>query len=107
MERARYPKKVRELAQMEGRAVELQLYGNHNIHGLLQTPEYARSLLETRRPRLSPGELERAVAGRVARQSIFEREPLPELSFVQEQVTLERPVGGQWCCADSSNASWR
>ncbi|MBG0854647.1 helix-turn-helix transcriptional regulator [Streptomyces spinoverrucosus] len=94
MRRARYPQKVRELAQLEGRAVELQLYGNHNIHGLLQTPEYARALLQTWRPRLSDDELERAVAARVARQSIFERVPAPELSFVQEQVTLERPVGG-------------
>ncbi|MFF3911176.1 Scr1 family TA system antitoxin-like transcriptional regulator [Streptomyces sp. NPDC001848] len=94
MERARYPKKVRELAQLEERAVELQLYGNHNIHGLLQTEEYARALLQTWRPRLSVGELERGVAARMARQSIFEKDPAPEFSFVQEQVTLERPIGG-------------
>jgi len=94
MERARYPKKVRELKMLEERAVELQLYSNHNLHGLLQTPEYARALLGTWRPKLSLDELERAVAARTARRSIFEREPAPELSFVQEEVTLERPVGG-------------
>ncbi|MFJ8021192.1 helix-turn-helix domain-containing protein [Streptomyces sp. NPDC096311] len=94
MEKARYPKKVRELKMLEERAVELQLYSNHNIHGLLQTEEYARALLGTWRPKLSPDELERAVAARMARQSIFERESTPELSFVQEQVTLERPIGG-------------
>ncbi|GDY76292.1 hypothetical protein SAV31267_057770 [Streptomyces avermitilis] len=97
LEKARYPKKVRELAQLEERAVELQLYGNHNLHGLLQTPEYARALLGTRRPKLSAGEMERALAARMARQSILEKESGPELSFVQEQVTLERPVGGKWC----------
>ncbi|NEC89772.1 helix-turn-helix transcriptional regulator [Streptomyces sp. SID12501] len=94
VEKARYPKKVRDLKQKEDRAVELQLYSNHNIHGLLQTPEYARVLLGTWRPTYSPGELERMLAGRVARKSIFEREPAPELSFVQEEVTLRRPVGG-------------
>ncbi|WP_369261326.1 helix-turn-helix domain-containing protein [Streptomyces sp. R35] len=94
MEKARYPKKVRELKMLEERAVELQLYSNHNLHGLLQTPEYARALLGTWRPKLSLDELERAVAARTARRSIFEREPAPELSFVQEEVTLERPVGG-------------
>lgn len=94
MEKARYPKKVRELKELEGRAVELQLYSDHNIHGLLQTPAHARALLGTRRPKLSPDELEHGVTGRLARQAIFEREPSPELSFVQEQVTLERPVGG-------------
>ncbi|MFI1734856.1 helix-turn-helix domain-containing protein [Streptomyces acidicola] len=95
MEKARYPKKVRELKQLEERAVELQLYSNHNLHGVLQTPEYARALLGTWRPKLSSDELDRAVAARLARQSIFEREPTPELSFVQEQVTLERPIGGR------------
>lgn len=34
------------------------------------------------------------LAGRMARKSIFEREPAPELSFVQEEVTFRRPVGG-------------
>lgn len=50
MRKARYPKKVRELAELEGRAVEMLLYGSHNLHGLLQTPEYARALLEMRQP---------------------------------------------------------
>ncbi|WP_051744897.1 helix-turn-helix domain-containing protein [Streptomyces yerevanensis] len=93
VERARYPKKVRELAQLEDRAVELLLYSNHNIHGLLQTEEYARALLGTWRPAYSPDELERMLAARMARKSVFERSPAPELSFVQEEVTLRRPIG--------------
>ncbi|MFI2634999.1 helix-turn-helix domain-containing protein [Streptomyces collinus] len=95
MERARYPKKVRELAEMEGRAVEMLLYSHHNIHGLLQTPEYARALFEMHQPAYAQSEVERGVAARVARKSVFEREPAPTLSFVQEQVTLERPHGGR------------
>jgi hypothetical protein len=93
VERARYPKKVRELARLEERAVELLLYSNHNIHGLLQTEEYARALLGTWRPAYSPDELERMLAARMARKSVFERSPAPELSFVQEEVTLRRPIG--------------
>jgi transcriptional regulator with XRE-family HTH domain len=93
MRSARYPKKVRELKELEDRAVELLMYGNHNIHGLLQTEEYMRALLSTWRPTYSPDELERMVAARMARKSLFERAPAPELSFVQEQVTLERPIG--------------
>ncbi|MFE2532990.1 helix-turn-helix domain-containing protein [Streptomyces sp. NPDC059371] len=94
MEKARYPKKIRELKMLEERAVELLLYSNHNIHGLLQTEEYARALFGTWRPTLSQDELERAVAARTARQSVFDRSPAPEFSFVQEEVTLRRPVGG-------------
>ncbi|GAA1355886.1 helix-turn-helix domain-containing protein [Streptomyces beijiangensis] len=90
----RYPKKVRELAKLEERAVEVALYSNHNIHGLLQTSEYAQALLGTRRPSLSQDDIERAVAARMARRAIFERDPAPELSFVQEEVTLRRPIGG-------------
>ncbi|MET7701897.1 helix-turn-helix transcriptional regulator [Streptomyces sp. NPDC005485] len=94
VERARYPKKVRELAQLEARAVELLLYSNHNIHGLLQTEEYAKALFETRQPALTSSEVEREVAARIARKCIFDRALAPALSFIQEEVTLRRPIGG-------------
>ncbi|MFJ7197837.1 MULTISPECIES: helix-turn-helix domain-containing protein [unclassified Streptomyces] len=90
----RYPKKIRDLAKLEARAVELSAYGNHNIHGLLQTEAYMGALLATRRPAYSQEELQRMVDARMARRSIFAREPAPELSFVQEEVTLRRPIGG-------------
>ncbi|GAA3302548.1 helix-turn-helix domain-containing protein [Streptomyces cinereospinus] len=95
MRRARYPQKVRQLAEMESRAAEILLYSNHNIHGLLQTPEYAKALFETSLPALPPDQVERETAARMARKSVFERHPAPVLSFVQEQVTLERPIGGK------------
>src|SRR3954469_24088676 len=50
VERARYPKKVRDLKNLEDESVELGAYANHNMHGLLQTPEYARALYAMRRP---------------------------------------------------------
>ncbi|MBQ0848500.1 helix-turn-helix domain-containing protein [Streptomyces sp. BH-SS-21] len=95
VERARYPKKVRELKELEDRAVELLQYSNHNIQGLLQTPEYARALFEMVLPAYSPDEVERGIAARMARKAIFESDSPPTVSFVQEQVTLERPLGGK------------
>ncbi|MFE7748260.1 helix-turn-helix domain-containing protein [Streptomyces sp. NPDC057428] len=92
---ARYPRKVRDLARVEREAVELGAYGNHNVHGLLQTEEYARALFEMRRPALSPDDLDRFVSARLARQEIFTRTPLVTLTFVQEEVTLRRPLGGR------------
>ncbi|MCX5437639.1 helix-turn-helix domain-containing protein [Streptomyces sp. NBC_00569] len=88
--RSRYPKRVRELAKLEAQAVEIGAYGCHNLHGLLQTEEYAR-----RRPSYSEEEVERLVCARVDRHSIFDRAPAPSLSFVQEEVTLRRPIGGK------------
>lgn len=95
LEQATYPKKVRDLAKLEAQAVELGAYSNHNLHGLLQTKEYTTALFEMRRPAYSQDQVERLVAARVARESIFERSPAPSLTFVQEEVTLCRPVGGR------------
>ncbi|MER5220417.1 helix-turn-helix domain-containing protein [Streptomyces flaveus] len=93
--KVRYPKKVRDLAKLEAQAVELLSYGSHALHGLLQTEEHAWALLRTRRPSPPEEELERAVAARMARKEIFQRSPAPELSFVLEEATLKRPVGGK------------
>ncbi|MFE2303243.1 helix-turn-helix domain-containing protein [Streptomyces sp. NPDC059445] len=95
MEKARYPKKVRELKMLEERAVELVAYCDHNMHGLLQTEDYARALFEMRQPAYSRDEVERAVLGRMARRAVFDRDPSPSLVFVQEEVTLRRPLGGR------------
>jgi transcriptional regulator with XRE-family HTH domain len=94
VKRVRYPKRVRELAQMEGRAVEIGVYECNSIHGLLQTPEHARAAIEAAQPPYSQDDVERMVAGRVARQSVFERDPAPALGFVLEEALLRRPLGG-------------
>ncbi|MCX4969905.1 helix-turn-helix domain-containing protein [Streptomyces sp. NBC_00654] len=91
----RYPKKIRELAKLEARAVELLAYSNSSVHGLLQTTEYARALFAMRQPAYSQDEIERAVAARMARQIIFERSPAPTLGFVLEELVLRRPLGGK------------
>ncbi|MHC6627806.1 helix-turn-helix domain-containing protein [Streptomyces globosus] len=95
VEQARYPKRVRDLANMERRAVEICSYGSHNIHGLLQTARYARALFEMWQPPQTPEEVERGMAARMARRSVFNREPPPALCFIQEEVTLRRPIGGR------------
>lgn len=95
VKRVRYPKSVRALAQLEAKAVELTAYGTHNLHGLLQTADYMRALFEMRRPAHSQDQVERLVSARMGRKSIFERDPAPELCFVQEEATLRRPLGGK------------
>jgi transcriptional regulator with XRE-family HTH domain len=94
VKRVRYPKSVRALAQLEAKAVELGVYVGLSIHGLLQTPEHARALFEAWQPPYSEEEVEHLVAARMARKAIFERSPAPALSFVLEEATLCRRVGG-------------
>ncbi|WP_395361455.1 helix-turn-helix domain-containing protein [Streptomyces sp. YH02] len=92
--KVRYPKKVRALAKMEGNAVEIGVYECNSIHGLLQTPEHARAAIEAAQPPYSPDDVERMVAARLARQSVFERDPGPSIHFVLEEAPLRRQVGG-------------
>nr|WSY54113.1 helix-turn-helix transcriptional regulator [Streptomyces sp. NBC_00886] len=95
VEKARYPKKVRDLKKLEDEAVELGAYASHHIHGLLQTPDYARELYVMRRPAYTEEEIDRHVTARVARKAVFERSPRALVTFVQEEVTLRRPLGGR------------
>jgi hypothetical protein len=95
VERSRHPRKVRDLAKLEASAVSMGAYCDHNIHGLLQTEDYARALYQMRRPLLNEETIERYVTARVAGQDIFTRWPAPILSFVQEEVTLRRPLDGK------------
>ncbi|MEU0899763.1 helix-turn-helix domain-containing protein [Streptomyces massasporeus] len=94
VKKVRYPKKVRELAKLEGQAVEIGVYECNSVHGLLQTPEHARALFEAAQPPYSPDDVERMVAARMARQSVFRRDPAPSVHYVLEEAVLRRRVGG-------------
>ncbi|PJM95545.1 helix-turn-helix domain-containing protein [Streptomyces sp. CB01373] len=92
--KVRYPKSVRALGKLEAKAVEIALYECHIVPGLLQTPEHARAVIGAAQPPYSPDDVERMVAARLARQSVFKRSPAPALSFVLEEGVLRRPIGG-------------
>ncbi|MEU9053811.1 helix-turn-helix transcriptional regulator [Streptomyces sp. NPDC048384] len=94
VQKVRYPKKVRELGTLEAKAVEIGVYECNSVHGLLQTPEHARALIEAAQPPYSLDDVERMVAARLARQSVFERDPAPSIHFVLEEGPLRRPLGG-------------
>lgn len=92
--RTRHPEWYRNYAAMEAEAVELHHYSNHAVQGLLQTEAYARAVFTKRRPFLSEEVIEKRVADRLSRQQVFERVPAPVVSYVLEEVVLDRPIGG-------------
>ncbi|MFJ1651849.1 helix-turn-helix domain-containing protein [Streptomyces sp. NPDC088337] len=94
VKKVRYPKRVRELGKLEAKAVEIGVYECNSVHGLLQTPEHARALMEAAQPPYSVDDVERMVAARLSRQCVFERVPAPSLHFVMEEAPLRRQVGG-------------
>jgi len=98
--RTRHPEWYRSYAGLEAEAVELHFYANHGVPGLLQTDDYARSVFAKRRPFLDEETIEKRVADRLSRQQIFERWPSPIVSYVLEEVVLDRPIGGPRVHAD-------
>ncbi|MDT7839183.1 helix-turn-helix domain-containing protein [Streptomyces justiciae] len=94
VKKVRYPKKVRELGKLEGQAIEIGVYECNSVHGLLQTADHARTLFEAAQPPYSQDDVERMVAARLARQSVFDRDPAPSIHFVLEEAVVRRKVGG-------------
>ncbi|KDQ67880.1 helix-turn-helix domain-containing protein [Streptomyces halstedii] len=92
--RTRHPDWFRDYARVEAEAVAIHDYSNQAVPGLLQTEEYARSLFTQRRPLLDEETIERRLADRLARQQLFERWPAPTMTYVLEEVVLQRPLGG-------------
>ncbi|MFF7763254.1 MULTISPECIES: helix-turn-helix domain-containing protein [Streptomyces] len=93
--RTRHPEWYRSYAALEAEAVELHFYANHGVPGLLQTEDYARAVFSKRRPLLDEETIEKRVTDRLSRQLVFERWPSPMVSYVLEEIVLDRPIGGR------------
>ncbi|MGW2959365.1 helix-turn-helix domain-containing protein [Streptomyces sp. NPDC001220] len=79
---------------LETGAKTLRTYEPHYVTGLLQTPEYARSVLSGGFPNDRDEELDRRVNLRLRRQALLERADAPTLWVVMEEAVLHRVVGG-------------
>ena len=81
--------------ELEAEARALSSYHPSVVHGLLQTPDYARALFASDLPQPSPDDIERQVEIRMARQRrcLDRTEPL-QLSVVLGEAALRCPVGG-------------
>ncbi|MER5182664.1 helix-turn-helix transcriptional regulator [Streptomyces sp. NPDC002896] len=93
--KARYPEFFRDAAKLEAEAVELHVYANQAVPGLLQTEEYARAVFGVLRPPLDDVVVDERVAARMVRQEILHRKPPPLMSFVVDESVLHRPLGGR------------
>ena len=82
---------------LESVATTLQAYDTHLVHGLLQTPDYARALIRAVRPDLLEHEIDQLVQLRIRRQEILTREDPPPLTLwsVMDEAVLRRQVGGR------------
>ncbi len=79
--------------EIEREATSLRSFEPLIIPGLLQTPEYARTLFAAQRA-ATEDELEQLVATRIERQAILTRENPPQLWCLLDEGALHRCVGG-------------
>jgi transcriptional regulator with XRE-family HTH domain len=80
---------------LEEAASQLAWYESELVPGLLQTEDYARTVIEADNPGVDHEEISRRVHVRMARQPLIRRATAPlELRVVLNEAILRRPVGG-------------
>ncbi len=84
----------RQWARLELQAVTLYTYENRLVPGLLQTPEYARTIFGERIPALDDDEVETRIAARAERKELLTDRPHTIFSFIIEEHVLRRQTGG-------------
>jgi transcriptional regulator with XRE-family HTH domain len=82
-----------ELFGNEPAAKVIYEYEPSVVPGLLQTPEYTRSLLKALGN--SEAEIKRRLAARAQRQVLLDKPVHPDLIFIVGETALSRPVGGE------------
>jgi len=93
LKRRAYPGWFAGWPDKEAQARRLRWFEPLVVPGLLQTEAYARAILATRMG-ATREELDEAVAGRMERQRVLDREHPPELWVILDEAVLRRPVGG-------------
>ncbi|MEU6920498.1 helix-turn-helix transcriptional regulator [Streptomyces sp. NPDC046631] len=80
----------------EGRAVEIRMYEIGIIHGLLQTPGYARVLADSavRRGTIAPEQAAERISFLAERQAALVRPRPPSMLVVMDESCIRRRIGG-------------
>ncbi|MEU0132503.1 helix-turn-helix transcriptional regulator [Streptomyces sp. NPDC006296] len=89
--RSQLPTWFQPYAEMEAKAAYISTYQAQLVYGLLQTEEYARSLLAVDHP----SRVDEMVAARLERQRIVRGENPPALWIVLSEAVLLQEVGGR------------
>ncbi|MFJ4368298.1 Scr1 family TA system antitoxin-like transcriptional regulator [Streptomyces chartreusis] len=89
----KYPARFRGFSELEAGAVTICSYETLVVDGLFQTEDYARALIGGGYPPVSERKREELVEARVARRSLFDRDPAPMVELILEEGVLRRPFG--------------
>ncbi|MGW4494964.1 helix-turn-helix domain-containing protein [Streptomyces sp. NPDC004376] len=89
----KYPAQFQDFALMEAEAISLSSYETYVIAGLFQTADYARALIGGNFPKPNDAKLEELVEARLARRTLFDRDPAAMIELIVDETVLKRPFG--------------
>lgn len=75
---------------LEVEAALIRAYEPHYVHGLLQTPDYAKAVLRAGLPHAADAEINRLVDLRVERQTLLTRSDAPRFWGVMDETVFRR-----------------
>ncbi|SEG45343.1 Helix-turn-helix domain-containing protein [Thermomonospora echinospora] len=82
-------------AELEYAADRIRIWQVQLVPGLLQTEDYARTLIRRHFPDESDAEIDRRVQVRVTRRAMLTRQKPPRLEVLLAEEVIRRPVGGR------------
>ncbi|GAA2625218.1 helix-turn-helix transcriptional regulator [Streptomyces vastus] len=89
----KYPAQFKNYVLLEQRALTLSTYVTFVVHGLFQTEEYARVLIDGSYPPRKEERIEELVEARLVRRALFDRDPTALIELVVEESALRRTIG--------------
>ena len=79
---------------LEEAATAITCYSMHYVSALLQTEEYARIIIKSIFPKISPDIYVRSVEARLRRQQLLDLDSRPRFRVLLDEAVLHRAVGG-------------
>jgi transcriptional regulator with XRE-family HTH domain len=79
---------------LEAEAISIHGFQSSVVPGLLQTPDYARALMDADTPNPGGEVIEQRIEARLIRQQLLTRESPPRFWHVMDEAALHRLVGG-------------
>jgi transcriptional regulator with XRE-family HTH domain len=86
---------ILNFAEYEAEASALLFFSPFILPGLLQTPDYARTIIVAIRSDLPPEKVERRVEFRMRRQELLSGDNPPQLWTIIDEALLHRTIGDQ------------
>lgn len=96
----KYPAQFKNYVLLEQQALTLSTYVTFVVHGLFQTEGYARALIGGGYPPLKDERVEELVEARLARRTLFDRDPTALIELIIEESALRRTIGSREVMAE-------